>query len=160
MQATLFCHLVLFVLVTLATRTYQCSCNNTEIDGATWGSWVGEGVCSGQCNDAVLERTRQCHVQGGVGTTPHVENCSISSKSDCGECLGEWSVWSSSGGCSTACGMGIQKRSRTCYMVGDKIIWYYWSVNIPLINKLSTDDSLCTVRSKFRQSFLLTSHFW
>ena len=117
MKTLLFCVVIFFSLISSATLSKQCSCENPQITGSTWGPWTGQSECIGRCNDALIRRNRSCFVNTELGMSRQVEQCSVTVKSDCGECNGEWGPWSNAGKCTVVCGWGVQKQHRVCYKV-------------------------------------------
>lgn len=85
-------------------------------DGA-WGAWTSWTTCSKTCEEGIKTRSRLCNnpvpsINGKycAGNPYEVEPCKVSSCS----VHGGWSVWSSWGSCSVTCGIGLQRRDRTC----------------------------------------------
>ncbi|MCL4127594.1 UNVERIFIED_CONTAM: hypothetical protein GTU68_036498, partial [Idotea baltica] len=105
-----------------------CSGSNTEVSNCTvhggWTAWSAWSQCSATCGIAVKTRRRTCtnptpqhggRVCVGLETTeiychtlppcPQYTHMPVD---------GGWSEWGSWGGCSSQCGKGTRRRSRTC----------------------------------------------
>ncbi|XP_060593871.1 adhesion G protein-coupled receptor B2-like [Ruditapes philippinarum] len=81
-----------------------------------WSDWTSWSSCSATCGGGIRSQTRSCsnpspssYGQYCVGSNDRVESCA---KNNCVH--GGWSDWSNWGSCSVTCGMGLQRRTRTC----------------------------------------------
>ncbi|XP_052699211.1 SCO-spondin-like isoform X2 [Crassostrea angulata] len=97
-------------------ETESCNQDPCQVDG-NWSTWTPFSTCSKTCGDGIKSRNRTCSnpapLHGGKlcsGTTTETVTCSD------GPCPvdGGWSLWGSYSSCSVTCGVGIQKRERTC----------------------------------------------
>ncbi|XP_060608370.1 coadhesin-like isoform X2 [Ruditapes philippinarum] len=89
-------------------------CNVVDGNWSLWSSW---STCDVTCENGHQTRTRTCTnpapKHGGldcVGSGSDTKGCH---KQQC-PVHGGWSVWSQWGTCSVTCGMGLQRRTRTC----------------------------------------------
>ena len=101
----------------------NCSCGQGYRYSA-WGTFIGNSVCEGRCDKAVLVRERECHLFNNSSRYLGKEICRIKELGNCtGECDGAWASWGNIGRCSGRCGSGFQEQQRICYRVST--YWFY-----------------------------------
>ncbi|XP_048772936.2 hemicentin-1-like isoform X2 [Ostrea edulis] len=92
-------------------RVQQCA-----VDGM-WGQWNHWTSCSQSCGGGVRSRLRRCDspapMYGGSSCSGRDIQRDYCNPDPC-SVHGNWARWQSWGACSVSCGMGLQKRFRTC----------------------------------------------
>ncbi|XP_062570988.1 hemicentin-1-like isoform X1 [Saccostrea cucullata] len=93
-----------------------CSVQQCAVDGM-WGQWNHWTSCSQSCGGGVRSRLRRCDspapVYGGSACSGRAAQRDYCNPEPC-PVHGNWAGWESWGACSVSCGVGLQKRFRTC----------------------------------------------
>ncbi|XP_053385726.1 uncharacterized protein LOC123538063 [Mercenaria mercenaria] len=88
----------------------------TLVDGnwAEWSPWSG---CDVTCGNGIQTRSRTCTnpapANGGLDCLGSAAETKVCQKELC-PVHGAWSIWTAWGSCSVSCGVGIQRRDRSC----------------------------------------------
>ncbi|XP_061173323.1 SCO-spondin-like [Saccostrea echinata] len=99
-----------------ANETQKCSENGCPVNGQ-WSTWGQYSACTKTCGNGSKTRQRLCSSPAPLnGGNPCYGNNSETDQ--CNNILcpvdGGWSTWTDYRSCSVTCGVGIQKRERTC----------------------------------------------
>ncbi|XP_013387743.1 SCO-spondin [Lingula anatina] len=99
-----------------STESISCNLGACSING-NWGQWTDYSACSAPCGPGEQTRTRACDSPapafGGL-TCPGPSTESISCNLGFCPVNGNWGPWTEYSTCSTSCGTGEQRRTRTC----------------------------------------------
>ena len=94
-----------------------CEVEECRVDGG-WSSWSRWGYCSQTCGPGSRSRSRSCTEpppqHGGrdcAGASLETKECS---RRSCPPVDGGWTSWTRWTPCTTTCGRGEQRRTRTC----------------------------------------------
>ncbi|XP_060607886.1 thrombospondin-2-like [Ruditapes philippinarum] len=92
-------------------------CGLCSYEDGQWASWHAWSSCDVTCGDGHQSRKRTCTepvpTGGGHNCQGHPDETQMCTLQPC-PVHGHWSTWSSWGSCSTTCGIGMQRRDRTC----------------------------------------------
>ncbi|XP_060551443.1 coadhesin-like [Ruditapes philippinarum] len=98
----------------ISCRRFCGLCN--YYDGS-WASWMAWSKCDVTCGKGVQSRSRTCTEPspsgGGLDCVGNLHNTKSCELSPC-PVHGGWSGWASWGSCSVTCGIGMQRRDRSC----------------------------------------------
>ncbi|XP_052809330.1 coadhesin-like [Mya arenaria] len=92
-------------------------CNLCDVIDGSWSVWGSWGRCDVTCGNGTKSRVRSCNnpapAHGGDDCQGAKEQTSTCVVNPC-PVNGGWSGWSLWGSCSSSCGIGMQRRDRTC----------------------------------------------
>ncbi|KAM7440987.1 hypothetical protein ABFA07_009879 [Porites harrisoni] len=102
--------------VGVATEIQNCNLGGCPVNGS-WSEWSDWGSCGVTCGGGNRKRSRTCTnpspANGGLecpGASEETEKCN---SSPC-PVDGKWGAWVEWNVCSTSCGLGTQRRFRSC----------------------------------------------
>lgn len=92
-------------------------CDLCSLVDGQWTQWTTWSACDVTCNAGMEVRRRTCTdpspVHGGMDCVGNSTESRVCQKESC-PVDGGWSDWSSWGSCSVTCGVGMEKRDRSC----------------------------------------------
>ncbi|XP_053402882.1 thrombospondin-2-like [Mercenaria mercenaria] len=92
-------------------------CKLCDVVDGVWTEWTLWSTCDVTCETGIQSRSRTCAnpapAHGGQDCVGNQAETKLCQKSLC-PVHGHWSSWEAWGACSVSCGLGIQRRQRTC----------------------------------------------